>query len=76
MMAAWINSRDSGVIVEIGRSSQFGAMLLQILLMDWYEVQEKSRITRRFVLSTEQSSGWWHHLLKWEPIIEEISINY
>lgn len=49
MMAAWINSRDSGVIVEIGRSSQFGAMLLQILLMDWYEVQEKSRITRRFL---------------------------
>lgn len=58
MMAAWINSGDSGVIVEIGRSSQFGAMFLQILLMDWIRgaggVRGNSPIS---VLGTEQSSG-------------------
>lgn len=71
IMVAWIR-----VIVAMVRSSQFGAMFLQILLMDWMSgargVKDNSQISGG---STDQSNGWLCHVVRWEPI-EEMETNY
>lgn len=70
-MVAWIR-----VIVDMVRSSPFGAMFLKILLMDWRSgargIKDNSQISG---WSTEQSNGRLCHLVRWEPV-EEMEINH